>query len=212
MTDATADHERDPLPLGLIGWGVTLTMFGFGCWGYLTRAGAFSDDMSAQSAGWIVLAALSGIMQAAAAIGAKALRRSKNFNLSASKVLSGVLVLCGAVVTGCAVHNALEITGMDPLSSALIAIGVPVCEFSLWWVDESLASETAARRSAADAQSLQEARARDRGDTTDPDEIEYVALTDSALDALISSSTGIKRRAETERGRRRSHKIRVNDG
>lgn len=207
---ASADHERAPLPLGAVGWGITLTMFAFGFWGYLMRSGMLSTPPAVDetSAGWIVLAVLSGVMQFGAAMGAKALRRSKSFDLDASKILSGVLVAGGATVTGCAVHNALQVTGMDPVSAILIAAGVPVCEFAVWWVDESLVSEAETRKASAQDEDLERSRAEARG-------VRHFghlqAMTDSMLDKAISDTTALKRNLEVERGRRRKKKLRTNE-
>ncbi len=212
----TADHERDPLPLSLIGWGVTLTMFVFGAWGYSMRAGLFDGEtigaaLTPASAGWFVLAALSGIMQAGAAFGAKALRRSRNFKLDASKILSGVLVGGGATVTGIAIHNALEVAGMGPVEAFLIALGVPVCEFAVWWVDESLVSEATARRAADEEQRRQDAiersKPREAPSPLDAASFDFASASDEAIERAISAAASIKKLGENERARRRTQKV-----
>lgn len=142
----SVDQDRDPLPLALVGWAISLAIFFFGAYGYVTNG-----LESGQLPGFILATALGGIMQAGAAVGAKAIRRSKNFELDASKILSGVMVATGALFTGYTVHNAFDATGMldggDAAAIAwLISYGVPIFEFSVWWVDESLESEASAIR------------------------------------------------------------------
>jgi len=181
---SNVDHDREPLPLFAIGVLITLAVFMFGAWGYFTKGEVFSGGEAA--AGYVLAAVLGGIMQGGAAYGAKALRRSKNFKLDASKILSGAMVATGAIFTGYTVHNAFEVTGMLEGGEAaamawLVSFGVPVFEFSVWWVDESLKSEAQALRAEDEDKRLEETRGVLWSDVTalDPETLPLLAATDA---------------------------------
>lgn len=221
MTETAADHDRPPLPLSRVGWSISAAVFAFGLWGYLSAAGAFGDHASivaflaSTGAGYLFLAAISGIAQAGAAYGAQAIRRARGFDLDASKVLASIMVAAGATITGWSMHNALERTGMlaDGGLAALsweVALGIPVFEFAVWWVDESLRSKAAALQEAAFQRERAEriaARSPPPADVIgiDPDRIDYGAFPNEALLRVQSIGYAIGKRAADEfRSRRQS--------
>lgn len=211
----TADHEREPLPLRGIGWAISGSVFVFGAWGYLTRAGVFEASDAAAflrstGAGFLLLAALGGVMQYAAATGARAIRRSQSFDLDASRKLSIGLVVAGGAFTAYTLHNAFETTGMltGTLALAVIAwlvsIGTAFCEIATWWVDESLRSEADARRAAAWQAERDALRGAPPSPALDLETLDVAAMTDDAIAAGISSAASIKKRLENERAKRAS--------
>lgn len=212
MTD-TADHERPALPLGAVGWTTSAAVFVFSAWGYLTRAEAFAPDLSAgdflrsTGAGFVLLAALGGIAQFGAAIGAQAIRRAKTFRLTSSFWLSVAMVVGGGLFTAYSVHNAFDATGMLAPGGAVaalawfVSIGVVVFELGAQWVDESLRSEAHARRNADDEKRLRAARGeRDAGGPlgVSIEQIDFRAMTDDALALVCSQGFSIAKRARDE--------------
>jgi len=212
---ATADHDLEPLPLRGIGWAISLSVFAFGAWGYLTRAGIFGAADAVQflqstGAGFLLLAALGGVMQYVAATGARAIRRAKSFKLDASRKLSIGLVVAGGAFTAYTLHNAFDMTGMLsgswPLALVawLVSIGVAFCEIATWWVDESLRSEAETRRAAdieAELKRRQGANAP-APFSLDADTLDVAAMSDEAIAAGISAAASVKKRLENERARR----------
>lgn len=211
---ATADHDREPLPLQQIGWAITGAVFVFGAWGYVTAADVFEatnwrDFLKSSGAGYLLMVALGGIMQWVGATGARSIRRSKSFELEMSRRLSIGLVVAGGSFTAYTVHNAFEQTGMLDGKVAvaalawLVSIAIAFCELSLWWIDESHRSEAKARRDAETAAEITRRNAPPPTPTLfDIADIDEAGLSDEAIAAGISAAASIKKRLENERANR----------
>ena len=207
----TVDHDRNPPPLLPCGIALSVALGAFAVYGWLLTGHILPwpgvGALSASSGVYALYAALAIILQVTAAVAAMAARWARGFELVGSEAWAVRVVVAGGLWNAYSLHNAFEQSlGLDAewfpvLMGWIVSGAVAFIEIAVYWIAETLESEVAARRRAAEATELAEARSRDRS-RHNVDEVDYLALTDEALEAMIGTYTGGKRRAEMERKRR----------
>lgn len=155
-------HILPDLPLERIGLALSWTLAIFGAWGWIFAAGVWTGDVTARSAGFVLLAVLAIVVQIASNYAAAAARRARTWELWGSHKWAVALMVCGGLFNAYSLHHAWEITGAVPpiteltLAAAiaaapvlLISLGVSMFEPAIYWINEALAAEGAARRQPA---------------------------------------------------------------
>jgi hypothetical protein len=155
-------HILPDLPLERIGLALSWTLAIFGAWGWLFAAGVWTGDVTARSAGFVLLAVLAIVVQIASNYAAAAARRARTWELWGSHRWAVALMVCGGLFNAYSLHHAWEVTGAVPpmtqltLAAAiaaapvlLISLGVSMFEPAIYWINEALAAEGAARRQPA---------------------------------------------------------------
>lgn len=163
---AAAEHELKPLPLWQTGIALSGAIATFGAWAWLQKADVWTLTTTSVSAGYILLATLSVVLQVASNLAAAAARRARSFGLTRSFQWSVALMTAGAAYNAFSFHNALEVCGMiGPDADAsmklvltIISIGVAGYEPAIYWIDEALRAETDTRRAAIGAAEDQRVR------------------------------------------------------
>jgi hypothetical protein len=207
----TADHDRPDLPLGICGWAISGACCLFAVWGWTDRAGLLSSSdvlhtLRNGGAGFAFYAALSVIMQATGNVAAQAVRRAGKFSLHKSRPWAIGVVGAGLVCTAYSIHNAFERSGLVSADAALgpqavavaVSIAIAFSEVTVWWLDEALKAEAAARR-ARDIRDIQEQGSGRRRNSLSVTPLDIQAMSDEALAALITSAASAKKQAENER-------------
>lgn len=171
----SAGHELKPLPLWQTGVALSGAIAIFGAWAWLEKAGVWSLTVTSKSAGFILFAALSVILQVASNFAAAAARRARSFGLRRSFQWAVGLMSMGGAYNAFSFHSALEVCGMlGPDADGmlqfvliLISVGVAGYEPALYWIDEALRAETDERAklaaAAEDKRIIEEAEARAHG-------------------------------------------------
>lgn len=170
----TAEHELDPLPLELCGWALSASLAAFGGWAWLLSAGVWTSEITAASAGYILLAGLSLVLQVCSNFAAAAARRARAMKLHKSYEWSVRMMMCGAFYNAFSVHHAWEATGlmspMFPLSIETAFANAPLLllagvlaffEPALYWVGEALRGEAKTRQAKAQAAAIEDAHRRE---------------------------------------------------
>lgn len=170
-----AGHELEPLPLWQTGVALSSAIAIFGTWAWLEKAGVWTHVVTSKSAGFILFAALSVILQASSNFAAAAARRARSFGLHRSFQWAVGLMTMGGAYNAFSFHNALDVCGMlGPDADAflqvvlfVISIGIAGYEPALYWIDEALRAESDERHkakiAAEDKRILDEASAREAG-------------------------------------------------
>lgn len=214
MTIATADHYREPLPLNLLGWALSIVLAVFMAWGRIVQAPAAADTaawLAAGGAGALLLAALGLLMQGVAAGGTVAMQRAKTLAPEQKWFAIGMVAIGGAF-TAWSLHNAITQTGMtghdagDIAAAWVLSLGVPVVEFATWRMDEALRSGAATRRDADEAKAQEEVRGRTKAAQSplgvDLDAIDEASMSDEALDAATALAYSLAKRLSDAKRKR----------
>mgnify|MGYP006935471556 CR=1 FL=1 len=206
---AAADYERPAPPLLQCGIALSVAVGGFAVVGWLLKGGLLPwpgwADLTAQSAIPAFYSVLAVIAQGTTAVASMAARRADSFGLEGSGRWARGVIGAGGLWNAYSLHNAFDqATGADAsLWDAavvwVVSLAIAFMEIAVYFIDESLKAKIAEARAAADAESIEDARQRDRGELR---RIDPVAMTDSALKAGIAEATSVKRTLELERKRR----------
>lgn len=156
MTSAAGQEDLDPLPLWECGIALSSALAIFGAWAWLTSSGLWDGAVTSASAGYILLSALSVVLQLASNVAAAAARRARAYGLQGSFCWAVGLMTAGASYNAFSVHHAWEVTGListdaDALFALLIIVlSVVLAGFepALYWIDEALKGEASSRRAA----------------------------------------------------------------
>lgn len=210
----SADHERPPPPLLPCGIALSVILGIFAVIGWLLSGRIITPDgfgeITPQSAVPALYAGLAVVMQITAAISAVAARWARGFNLDGSERWAIRVVGAGGLWNAYSLHNAFEMALPEDAGwfaqavAWAVSVAVAFVEIAIYWIDDALKGEVKSRQAAAEASALAGARGMN---LTRMDE---AALTDAALKAGIAEATGIKRRLEVERDRRRKRNIVAN--
>lgn len=167
---ATPEPELQRLPLQECAYALSVVLAAFAAWAWLSSAGVWAalsglrGALSAQTAGFVLLAALSFIVQIAANVAAAAARQAQAANLPKEFERARVLMLLGGAYNAFSLHHAFTMVGFLSGDAALLTIPLAAAlafyEPAQYWVDEALAHARAERKARADA--VWEAKQEDR--------------------------------------------------
>lgn len=187
MSIAISDHDLKPLPLELVGRVLSLCLAVFGAWAWLLSAGFWTGAVSAQSAGFVLLAVLSVVLQIASNYAAAAARRASAYQLAASYRWAIGLMLAGGAYNAFSLHHAWEATGLVgpllPLTAesvvangpiAVLSIALAGFEPAIYWIDEALRAEASARQAQAESAAAERRAERLASQTARPEEMRAV--------------------------------------
>lgn len=195
MTSAAGQEDLEPLPLWECGIALSSALAIFGAWAWLTSSGLWDGAVTSASAGYILLAVLSLVVQFAANMAAAAARRARAYQLTHSFRWAVGLMTVGAGYNAFSLHHAWEVTGLiSPDADALFAglifvLSVVLAGFepALYWIDEALKGEAAHRR--ATFMSNLSTRAPERVEETPKIEHEPAAV--ASLDQVRGRRRGL---------------------
>jgi hypothetical protein len=171
MTTAFAlpEPELKRLPLQECAYALSIALACFAAWAWLASAGAWAalvawdgSKFTPQAAGFILLAALSFIVQIAANVAAAAARQAQATNLPKEFERARTLMILGGAYNAVSLHNAFSLVGFlsgEPVLGFLppellvwpIAAALAFYEPAQYWIDEALAHERDARKARAEA-------------------------------------------------------------
>lgn len=150
--------DQKPLPLEQCGLALSWTLAVFGGWAWLLSAGLWTGELTAKSPGFVLLAALSVVLQIASNYSAAAARRARALGLTESFNWAVRLMIAGGAYNAFSLHHAWMATGLIPelfpLTVESMAANAPILflsltlaffEPALYWIDEALKGEFAAR-------------------------------------------------------------------
>lgn len=154
--------DQKPLPLEQCGLALSWTLAVFGGWAWLMSAGLWTGELTAKSPGFVLLAALSVVLQIASNYSAAAARRARALELTESFNWAVRLMIAGGAYNAFSLHHAWMATGLIPelfpLTVESMAANAPILflslvlaffEPALYWIDEALKGEFAARAAMA---------------------------------------------------------------
>jgi hypothetical protein len=162
MTTAFAlpEPELKRLPLQECAYALSIALACFAAWAWLASAGlwvwiAGAGSLTPQAAGFVLLAALSFIVQIAANVAAAAARQAQSAKLPAEFERARVLMILGGAYNAVSLHHAFSLVGFLSGDMALLiwplAGALAFYEPAQYWIDEALAHERDARKARADA-------------------------------------------------------------
>lgn len=166
---ATPEPELQRLPLQECAYALSVALAAFAAWAWLASAGvwaAFSGtgDLAPQAAGFILLAALSFIVQIAANVAAAAARQAQACKLPKEFERARVLMILGGAYNAVSLHHAFSLVGFLSGDMALLiwplAGALAFYEPAQYWIDEALAHEREHRKAKRDAAEQAAADAR----------------------------------------------------
>jgi hypothetical protein len=107
------DHNRAPLPLGLLAWIIAAIMLAFGVLAWVSRA---AEAGGVQGAPFLLFGALCAAAPFVSGYGAQALRRAgRLFIAPGERYIAGGAVLVGLFFESLSFHHAMERAGFsDP--------------------------------------------------------------------------------------------------
>lgn len=181
MTSASItmpEPELQRLPLQECAYALSVALAMFAAWAWLSSAGVWAamtglrDAMAPQAAGFILLAALSFIVQIAANVAAAAARQAQHAGLPKEFERARVLMILGGAYNAVSLHHAFALVGFMTGDMAFLiwplAGALAFYEPAQYWIDEALAGARAERKARADAFERAELQAiRDRQDRAD---------------------------------------------
>lgn len=187
MNIAISDHDLKPLPLELVGRVLSLCLAVFGAWAWLLSAGLWTGEVSAQSAGFVLLAVLSVVLQIASNYAAAAARRASAYQLAASYRWAIGLMLAGGAYNAFSLHHAWEATGLIgpllPLTAESVIANGPIAALSIalagfepaiYWIDEALRAEASARQAQSESAAAERRAERLASQAARPEEFRPV--------------------------------------
>lgn len=165
---ATSEPELQRLPLQECAYALSIALAAFAAWAWLASAGVWvaifaAGELAPQAAGFILLAALSFIVQIAANVAAAAARQAQAAKLPKEFDRARVLMFLGGAYNAVSLHHAFELVGFLSGDMAFLiwplAGALAFYEPAQYWIDEALAHERndrkakreAAEQAAADA-------------------------------------------------------------
>lgn len=162
MTTATAlpEPELQRLPLQECAYALSIALAAFAAWAWLSSAGVWaafsgSGDLAPQAAGFILLAALSFIVQIAANVAAAAARQAQACKLPKEFDRARALMFLGGAFNAVSLHHAFELVGFLTGDMAFLiwalAGALAFYEPAQYWIDEALAHERELRKARAEA-------------------------------------------------------------
>lgn len=211
MTE-TADFERSPLPILPFAVALSVIVGVTGLAGWLVGGGMVPWPEGEFQGRYIIpllYAGLALIVQGINAVVSMAARRAERLGLIGSAKWCRRAVAAAGGWNAFSLHNALALAlGDEPDFWAeatvwAVSSGLAFLEVILYFIDEALKSEAKAQKDAADKATLADARV---GKGVDVRHIDEAAMSDEALVKAIGWATGVKRRLEVERQRRRQKK------
>lgn len=173
MTAAIVEPELKRLPLQECAYALSVALAAFAAWAWLSSAGVWAalgglrGALAPQAAGFILLAALSFIVQIAANVAAAAARQAQTAGLPKEFERARVLMILGGAYNAVSLHHAFALVGFLAGDMALLiwplAGALAFYEPAQYWIDEALAgarSERKARADVAERAALEAIRAR----------------------------------------------------
>jgi hypothetical protein len=167
---ATPEPELQRLPLQECAYALSIALAAFAAWAWLSSAGVWAalsglrGALAPQAAGFILLAALSFIVQIAANVAAAAARQAQATNLPKECERARVLMILGGAYNAVSRHHAFSLVGFLSGDMALLiwplAGALAFYEPAQYWIDEALAHERADRKAKRDAAEQAAADAR----------------------------------------------------
>lgn len=203
MTTAAAtaplDLGQKPLPLEQCGLALSWCLAIFGAWAWLLSAGVWSGEVTARSAGFVLLAVLSVVLQIASNYSAAAARRARVLGLKGSYAWAVRLIVAGGLYNAFSVHHAWESTGLVPplfpmtpetllAAAPVLLLSVVLCMFepALYWIDEAIKGEEALRRAQAEERTLERAR-----ETVEPSGSNVFSLRRAAAIGAVGAAASL---------------------
>lgn len=158
---ATPEPELQRLPLQECAYALSVALAAFAAWAWLSSAGVWAalgglrGALAPQAAGFILLAALSFIVQIAANVAAAAARQAQACKLPKEFERARTLMLLGGAYNAVSLHHAFSLVGFLSGDMALLiwplAGALAFYEPAQYWIDEALAHERADRKAKRDA-------------------------------------------------------------
>lgn len=157
---ALAEPELKRLPLQECAYALSIALACFAAWAWLASAGVWAwvfdgGALTPQAAGFVLLAALSFIVQIAANVAAAAARQAQAAGLPREFERARVLMILGGAYNAVSLHHAFSLVGFLAGDMALLiwplAGALAFYEPAQYWIDEALAHERDARKARADA-------------------------------------------------------------
>lgn len=166
---ATSEPELQRLPLQECAYALSIALAAFAAWAWLASAGVWAamfgaGELAPQAAGFILLAALSFIVQIAANVAAAAARQAQACKLPKEFDRARALMFLGGAYNAFSLHHAFEMVGFLSGAAALLTIPMACAlafyEPAQYWIDEALAHERNDRKAKRDAAEQAAADAR----------------------------------------------------
>lgn len=203
MTTAHAlpEPELQRLPLQECAYALSIALAAFAAWAWLSSAGVWAamgglrGALAPQAAGFILLAALSFIVQIAANVAAAAARQAQAAGLPKEFERARVLMILGGAYNAVSLHHAFSLVGFLSGDMALLiwplAGALAFYEPAQYWIDEALAGARAERKARADAAERAERDAiRQRQERLEARRTEQANVTPLARKAALVAGAG----------------------
>lgn len=215
MTSASVtlpEPELQRLPLQECAYALSVVLAAFAAWAWLASAGLWAlifgtGELAPQAAGYVLLAALSFIVQIAANVAAAAARQAQAAKLPREFERARVLMILGGAYNAVSLHHAFEMVGFLAGDMALLiwplAGALAFYEPAQYWIDEALAGARAERKARIEAAERAEREAiRARQDRLDVEARQRRERENAP--AETSAGTGNVTSLDAGRRRRRS--------
>jgi hypothetical protein len=202
MTTAFAlpEPELKRLPLQECAYALSIALACFAAWAWLASAGVWAwvfdgGALTPQAAGFVLLAALSFIVQIAANVAAAAARQAQAAGLPKEFDRARVLMILGGAYNAVSLHHAFSLVGFLAGDMALLiwplAGALAFYEPAQYWIDEALAHERAARKARVEAADRAERDAiRARQEKLEAKRVEQGNVTPLARKAAVVAGAG----------------------
>lgn len=160
-TITAPEPELQRLPLQECAYALSVALAAFAAWAWLSSAGVWAalyglrDALSEQTPGFVLLAALSFIVQIAANVAAAAARQAQAANLPKEFERARMLMILGGAYNAVSLHHAFTLVGFLSGDMALLiwplAGALAFYEPAQYWIDEALAGARAERKAKIEA-------------------------------------------------------------